>query len=173
MSAGSTTPLTYRIPGRHDAAGTTVVAVLTDGPTDLPVVTHAIALAARTGGLLIAAAAVRGSGFSVNPRLHRVRAQRITTEAAAITGRVTPALHAAGIAHLRATLVLPARHDPGQPPPADLVRRLADRHHAALVVTAAPLSGITADGRMLLVRDGEQQDMTLTAAGGTAATRVD
>jgi hypothetical protein len=116
-----------------------VLAVLTDGPTDLAVAAHAADLVARTRTLLIAAAAVHAGEISVNAALHRARHRRIQADTAAIVGRVVPILHSAGVAYFRSTLLVPAGTDPLRALPVTAVHRLVSRFGAVAVVTAAPL----------------------------------
>jgi hypothetical protein len=116
-----------------------VLAVLVDGPSDVPTATHAAAVAARDGVPVIVVAVVRGTGFSVNPRLHHVRGRRVAADSAAIMGRVAPTLDAAGIGYTATTLLVPAGVDPSHALPAKTVRRLADRERASVVVCAATL----------------------------------
>jgi hypothetical protein len=128
----------HSVAGRSPGAGS-VLAVFTDGPSDPAVARTAAALAGGTGTLLVAAAAVPGTGLSINPLLHQARARRRHTESVAIVARVTPILSTAGVGWLRTTLPVPAGPDPARLLPVAAVRRLAGRLHAAVVVTAAPL----------------------------------
>jgi hypothetical protein len=114
-----------------------VLAVLTDGPADLAVAAQAADLAARTGTMLIAAAAVATEdGPEGNPLLPHSRSRRVDAETRAIVARVTPVLHSYGVAYLRTTM--PVRHA-FRVPPVSAVRHLVDRFGAVAVVTAAPL----------------------------------
>jgi hypothetical protein len=131
-------PYTAYITGRTPGSGP-VLAVLTDGPTDMAVAAHAADLAARTGTLLIAAAAVHTTGFSLNALLHHARNRRVQADSIAIVGRVTPILHSAGVAHMRSTLLLPVGTDALRALPVAPVRQLVDRFSAVAVVTALPL----------------------------------
>jgi hypothetical protein len=131
-------PRTYEIAGRTPGSGP-VLAVLTDAPTDLVVVAHAADLAARTSTLLIAAATVHTTGCSVNALLHHARNRRIRCRSIAVVARVTPILHAAGVAYFRSTLLVPADTDIRRALPVTAVRRLVDRFGAVAVVTALPL----------------------------------
>ncbi len=128
----------YQVAGRTPGSGP-VVAVLTDGPTDLTVAATAAAWAAETRTLLIAAAAVGDTGFSVNALLHRTRTGRTTAESAAIVGRVVPILTATGVAWLRTAVAVPAGADASRTLPLGPVLHLTERFGAVAVVTAAAL----------------------------------
>lgn len=134
----TTRPYTSHVADRAPGSGP-VLAILTDGPTDMAVAAHAADLAARNCSLLIAVAAVHTSGLSINALLHRARARRVSAESRAIVARVTPILHAAGVVHHRGTLLLPAGVDALRDLPVAAVRQLVDRFSAAVVVTALPL----------------------------------
>jgi hypothetical protein len=139
MSSIPARPRTYHVAGRTPGTGP-VVAVLTDGPADVAVAAYAADLAARTGTLLITAAAVASSGgMSVNALLHRARAARVDADTRAIVARVAPVLHSAGVAHFRTTLAIPAGVDAGRALPVTAVHHLIDRFGAVAVITAAPL----------------------------------
>ncbi|MEU8233335.1 hypothetical protein AB0C12_27455 [Actinoplanes sp. NPDC048967] len=116
-----------------------VLAVLTDSPTDLLVAAHAADIAARTGTLLIAAATVHTTGCSVNALLHHARNRRVRFRTVAIVARITPILHATGVAYFRSTLLVPAGTDTRLSLPTDAVSRLVDRFGAVTVVTGQPL----------------------------------
>jgi hypothetical protein len=132
-------PRIHHVAGRTPGTGPVLV-VLADGPADLAVAAHAADLAARTGTLLIAAAAVTAdSGVSVNALLHRSRAGRIDADSRAIVARVTPILHSSRVAYLRTTLPVPAGVDPTRALPVAPVHHLVDRFGAVAVVTAVPL----------------------------------
>lgn len=133
-----TRPYICRVDGRTPGSGP-VVAVFTDGPTDMAVAAYAADLAARSGTLLIAAAAVHGTTVSLNALLHQARNRRLHADSTAIVGRVTPILHAAGVAWMRSTLLLPAGLDALRALPVSPVRQLIDRFSAVAVVTALPL----------------------------------
>jgi hypothetical protein len=141
-------PFTYRVPGRPAASGGPVLAVLTDGPADLAVAAQAVALAARTGATVVAAAAVRGTGFGISAVLHLARARRTAEESSAITGRVLPLLQSTRTPHEVAALLLPLHWDTSGPLPGSAVRRAADHHEAAFVVSARELHA--ADGLLRL-----------------------
>lgn len=132
-------PRTYHVAGRTPSTGP-VIAVLTDGPADVAVAAHAAGLAARTGTLLITAAAVTTSaGFSMNALLHRARARRTLDDRRAITARVTPVLHTAGVAHFSTTLEIPPGIDATRVLPVTAVHHLINRFGAVAVVTTTPL----------------------------------
>lgn len=131
-------PSTYRVAARTPGSGP-VLAVLTDGPTDMAVAAHAADLAARTRTLLVAAAAVHTTGPSVNALLHHARSRRIQADRTAVVGRVAPILHAAGVAYLATTLLVPTGTDALRALPLSAVHRLIDRFGAVAVVTARPL----------------------------------
>ncbi|MFD1364537.1 hypothetical protein [Actinoplanes sichuanensis] len=137
-----TRPYISRVTGRTPGSGP-VVAVLTDGPTDMAVAAHAADLAARSGTLLIAAAAVHNTGFSLNALLCHARNQRLHADSIAIVGRVTPILHTAGVAWMRSTLLLPAGTDALRAVPITALQQLVNRYGAVAVVTALPLSDPT------------------------------
>ncbi|TWJ25145.1 hypothetical protein [Micromonospora endolithica] len=130
----------YQVDGRHPSRGH-VLLILTDGPADPAAATLAAQHAADAGVLLYTAAVVADTGFSINALLHRARARRHATHAAAITNRVAPTLHAAGAGHFldAATLKLPvnAQHADHLPTPA--VTRLARNLDAAQIITTLPL----------------------------------
>jgi hypothetical protein len=128
----------HHVAGRSPGGGP-VIAVLTDGPTDLAVAARAAALAARHGTLLIAAATVHTPRFSINALLHHTRRQRLHAQTTAIVARVTPILHTAGIAYTRTTLTVPSGTDPLRALPVGAVHRLINRFHAVAVVTAGPV----------------------------------
>jgi hypothetical protein len=161
MSSLSTAVHVYHVAGRGPGTGP-VLAVFTDGPTDLAVVTTAAALAADTRTLLFAAAAVPTAGFSLNSLLHRARARRTGTDSIAIVARVTPILTTAGVAWLRTTLPVPAGTDPAQALPVTALRELAGRLNAAVVVTAAALTDPT----------GNLRPATATATAATATELI-
>jgi hypothetical protein len=125
-------PVDHRPPGTGR-----ILAVFTDSPTDLAVAQHAADLAASTAAPIVAAAVVRGSGFSVNALLHRVRARRIAADTDAVTARVAPILRRANTRLLTTTLLLPASRRLHHPSAA-AVHRLARRVDATTVVLAAP-----------------------------------
>jgi len=131
-------PRTYHVAGRTPGTGP-VIAVLTDGPTDVAVAAHAADLAARTGTLLITAAAVTTTGFSTNALLHHVRQRRIDSDARAIVARVSPIVHSAGVAHFRTTLPVDPGVDATRALPATPLYHLIGRFGAVAVVTATPL----------------------------------
>jgi hypothetical protein len=133
-----TRPYLCHVAGRAPGSGP-VVAVLTDHPTDMAVAARAADLAARHGTLLIAAAAVHSTGFSLDPLLHHARDRRLRTDSIAIAGRIAPILHTAGVAWMRSTLVLPAGTDALRALPIMALHRLVDRFSAVAVVTALPL----------------------------------
>jgi hypothetical protein len=165
MRLQSTGPFTYRVPGRPAPSGGPVLAVLTDGPADLAVAAQAVALAARTGAPVVAAAAVQGTGFGISAMLHVARARRMADETAAITGRVLPLLQSTRTPHVLTALLLPAHHDTGGPLPARAVRRAADHHGAALVVSPTELEEA---GRLLVLVD-EPLARLLSQAGPVQA----
>ncbi|GAA0807178.1 hypothetical protein [Spirilliplanes yamanashiensis] len=134
----TTRPYLCHVAGRTPASGP-VIAVLTDGPTDLAVAAHAAGVAARSGTLLIAAAAVHTTGPSLNVLLHHARERRLHADSVAIVGRVAPVLHRAGVAWMRSSLLLPAGTDALRALPVAAVRQLVDRFGAVAVVTARPL----------------------------------
>ncbi|MDY7087646.1 MAG: hypothetical protein SYR96_21360 [Actinomycetota bacterium] len=144
MSTSPPRPHVHHVEGRTRGTGP-VLAVFTDGPTDLTVAATAAAIAAQTGTLLIAAAAVPHSGFSLNSLLHRARSQRISQESAAIIGRVTPILTTAGVAWARATFAVPLGVDPARTLPAHAIQDLINRFAAVTVVTAAAPPGPSSD----------------------------
>ncbi len=130
---------TYHVAGRTPGTGPVLV-VLADGPADLAVAARAADLAARTGTLLVAAAAVAArSGVSINPLFHRARSGRIDADSRAIVARVTPILHSAGVAYLRTTLPVPEGVDPTRALPVGPVHHLVERFGAVAVVTAVTL----------------------------------
>jgi hypothetical protein len=131
-------PYLCHVAGRTPGSGP-VVAVFTDHPTDMAVAAHAAGLAARHGTLLVAAAAVHSTGYSLDALLHHARSRRPHTDSIAVVGRVTPILHTAGVAWLRSSLVLPAGTDALRALPVAAVRRLIERFSAVAVVTALPL----------------------------------
>jgi hypothetical protein len=131
-------PRSYAVAGRTLGSGP-VLAVLTDGPDDMAVAADAADLAARTGTLLIAAATVHTTGCSVNALLHHARDRRIRSRSIAVVARITPILHATGVAYFRSTLLVPTGTETGNSLPVAPVRRLADRFGAVAVVTALPL----------------------------------
>jgi hypothetical protein len=132
-----TRPHTYLVTGRTPGSGP-VVALLTDGPTDMAVAAHAAGITARYGTLLIAAAAVHTNGFRVNaPR--RTARDRIDADTHAVVARVTPILHSAGVAFLRSALPVPAGTDLLRALPVTAVHRLAHRFGAVTVVAADAL----------------------------------
>jgi hypothetical protein len=136
-------PRTYYVTGRTPGTGP-VIAVLTDGPADVAVTAHAADLAARTGTLLITAAAVpTGAGLRVDALLHRARGSRVDADTRAIVARVAPILHSAGVAHFRATLRLPPGLDATRALPVTAVHELVNRFGAVVVVTATPLNDAT------------------------------
>ncbi|RZU46614.1 hypothetical protein EV385_6689 [Krasilnikovia cinnamomea] len=138
MSTTERTAVTlYQAADRSPGSGP-ILAVLTDGFTDLAVAATAARLAAD-GRPVIVAAAVRGSGPSINALLHQARATRIAADVAAAAGRVSPILQRAGVMFQTTPLLLPVGWPDG-PLPARSVRRLARRTRAATVVTAAPLT---------------------------------
>lgn len=93
----------------------------------MAVAAHAADLAARTGTLLITAAAVTTeAGFSMNALLHRARADRIRDDRRAITGRAAPVLHCAGVAHFT-TLEVPPGLDATHSLPFTAVHHLINR----------------------------------------------
>lgn len=98
---------------------------------------------AASGWTTYARVTVPHAGFSINALLHASRTRRTTAEAAAITARVTPTLHALGAGHFTdaATLRVPLRRKHGRQPPAAAVTRLARNLDAALIVTPTPLRG--------------------------------
>ena len=130
----------YSLDGRHPGRGH-VLLILADGPTDLAAAAVAAARARDAGVLLYTAAAVAGTGFSINALLHRARAHRQDADAAGITARVAPALRAAGVGHFMnsAALRLPhgVRHRGALPGAA--ISRLARNLDAALVITTLPI----------------------------------
>ncbi|GAA3338707.1 hypothetical protein GCM10020358_19740 [Amorphoplanes nipponensis] len=131
MTSVAERPRSYTIPGRTRGSGP-VLAVLTNAPTDP-------AVAARTGTLLIAAAAVPTTGCSVDALLHHSRDRRLRSRSIAVVARVTPILHAAGVAYFRSTLLLPPGTDTRHGVPMAAVSQLVDRFGAVVVVTAEPL----------------------------------
>ncbi|RZU46609.1 hypothetical protein EV385_6684 [Krasilnikovia cinnamomea] len=134
----ATRPSTAHLAGRTPGSGP-VLAVLTDGPTDMAVAAHAADLAVRTGTLLIAAATV-AAGSGINPLLlQHTRTRRVHNDTTAIVARITPILHGAGVAYRRSTLLVPAGTDTLRALPVTAVRRLVDRFGAVTVVTARPL----------------------------------
>ena len=133
-----THPHVAHVAGRTLGSGP-VVAVFTDHPCDMAVAAHAAGLAAASGTLLIAAAAVHSSGLSAATLVHRARSRRLHPDSVAIVGRVTPILHTAGVAYLRSMVVLPAGADALHALPVTAVRQLVDRFSAVAVVTARPL----------------------------------
>ena len=135
-------PRTYHVAGRTPGSGP-VLAVPTDGPADVAVAAHAADLAARTGTLLITAAAVTAGGLSVNALLHRARAGRVDADTRAVVARVAPVLHSAGVAHLRTTLPVPAGVDATRALPVAAVHHLIDRFGAVAVITSARLDDPT------------------------------
>lgn len=128
----------HQVTGRLPGAGP-VLAVLTGGPADLAVAQAAAAWAAGTGSPVIAATVVTGTGFSLNPLLHQVRARRQDADSLAVIDRLTPILTAAGVAWLRTIVAVPTRAGPAPTPSLVTIRRLVDRFAAVAVVTAAPL----------------------------------
>lgn len=138
MTSIAVRPRAYDVAGRTCGSGP-VLAVLTDAPTDLIVAAHAADLAARAGTLLITAATVHTTGCSVNALLHHARGRRIRSKSIAIAARVTPILHATGVAYFRSTLLVPTGTDTRHPLPITAVCRLVDRFGAVAVVTALPL----------------------------------
>jgi hypothetical protein len=138
MTTSPTRPRTYHVAGRTPGTGP-VVAVLTDGPADVLVAAHAADLAARTGTLLITAAAVTTCGTSVNALLHRARTNRVDADTRAIVARVAPVLHSAGVAHFRTTLPIPPGVDASRALPVTAVHHLINRFGAVAVITAAGL----------------------------------
>lgn len=134
----ATRPSTAHVAGRTPGSGP-VLAVLTDAPSDLAVASHAADLAARTGTLLIAAATVHTTTPDIDLLRRRAGSRRVHSDSIAIVGRVTPILHAAGVAYFRSTLLVPAGTDPLRGLPITAVRHLADRFAAATVVSALPL----------------------------------
>ncbi|MFB9681712.1 hypothetical protein [Streptosporangium vulgare] len=146
-TAGPGTPASvycHQVTGRLPGTGP-VLAVLTGGPADLAVAQAAATWAAGTGSLVIAATVVTGTGFSLNPLLHQVRARRQDADSLTVIGRLTPILTAAGVAWLRTVVAVPTRAGPAPTPsltpalPLATIRRLVDRFTAVAVVTAAPL----------------------------------
>jgi hypothetical protein len=133
-----TRPHLCHVTGRTPGSGP-VMAVLADHPSDMDVAAHGADVAARHGTLLIAAAAVHSTGFSLNTLLHRARNRRLRTDSIAITGRVARILNTAGVAWMRSTLVLPAGTDALRALPITELRQLVDRFGAVTVVTALPL----------------------------------
>lgn len=131
-------PCTYRVAGRTAGSGP-VLAVFTDGPADMAVAAHAASLAAHTRTLLVAAAAVHVTGLNINPILRGARTRRVHADRTAIIGRVTPILHAAGVAHLSTTLLVPTGTDALRALPLPSVHQLINRFSAVTVVTAHPL----------------------------------
>ncbi|GAA3932855.1 hypothetical protein [Actinoplanes auranticolor] len=73
--------------------------------------------------------------------LHLARNRRIRSRSIAVVARVTPILHAVGVAYFRSTLLVPAGTDTRRALPATAVHRLVDRFGAVAVVTALPLHG--------------------------------
>jgi hypothetical protein len=122
--------------------------VFTDGPTDLPVAATAAAIAAQTGTLLIAAAAVPTTGFSLNPLLHHARSRRMSNETAAIIGRVTPILATAGVAWTPTTLAVPPHIDPARTLPTTAMREIIGRFAVVTVVTAAAPPGYASNPQL-------------------------
>lgn len=131
-------PHTAHVAGRTPGSGP-VLAVLTDGPTDMAVAAHAADLAARTRTLLVAAATVHTTGISVNALPHQARTRRVNADSTAIVARVTPILHTAGVAFVRTTVLVPAGTDTLRALPLGAVHELVGRFGAVAVVTALPL----------------------------------
>ncbi|GAA0838331.1 hypothetical protein ACFQVD_08760 [Streptosporangium amethystogenes subsp. fukuiense] len=132
----------HQVTGRLPGTGP-VLAVLTGGPADLAVAHTAATWATGTRSLVIAATVVTGTGFSLNPLLHQVRARRQDADSLAVIDRLTPILTAAGVAWLRAIVAVPTRAGPAPAMtpalPLAAIRRLVDRFAAVAVVTATPL----------------------------------
>jgi hypothetical protein len=138
MSSIPTRPRTYHVAGRTPGTGP-VLAVLTDGPADVVVAAHAADLAARTGTLLITAAAVSTAAMSLDALLHRTRAGRVDADTRAIVARVAPVVHSAGVAHFRTAVPVPPGVDATRALPLAAVHHLIDRFGAVAVITAAAL----------------------------------
>ncbi|MBV7699812.1 hypothetical protein [Streptomyces sp. TRM70350] len=86
---------------------------------------------ARTGAALIAAVALRSTGFSINALLRLAHARRQARQADAVLAAHTGALTAAG-PYQSVTVLLPARTNPH-------LKRFAARTGATTVVTSAPI----------------------------------
>jgi hypothetical protein len=131
-------PHTYHVAGRTPGSGP-VIAVLTDGPSDVDAAAHAAGLAAHTGTLLITAAAVATTGFSMNALLHHARTRSIRDDRRAITARVMPVLHSIGVAHFSTALHIPPGVDATRGTPLAAIHQLINRFGAVAVVTTTPL----------------------------------
>ncbi|WP_431920923.1 hypothetical protein [Nonomuraea jabiensis] len=135
----------YQVVGRNPGTGP-VLALCTGGPADLAVAASGAAWAAGTRSLVIAITVVTGTGFSLNPLLHQVRARRQDCDSVTIINRIVPALTAAGVAWLRTIVAVPAGAGPASVP-LGTIRRLVDRFAAVAVVTATALHDPT--GRLI------------------------
>lgn len=136
-----TRPRISHVAGRTPGSGP-VIAVLTDGPTDMAVAAQAAGISARHGVLLVAAAAVHPSGSnSADLDLWAPSAGpgRLHAETNAIVARVTPILFSAGVAFLRTPIPVPPATDTLRALPVTAVHRLVQRFGAVTVVTATPL----------------------------------
>ncbi|WP_203722462.1 hypothetical protein [Paractinoplanes abujensis] len=148
-----------------------MLVVLTGTRADLLVAAQAADLAARTGTLLIVAAAVPTTGRSVNALMHQSRDRRIRSKSIAVVARVTPILRAAGVAYFRSTLPVPTRADTRLAVPTASVRSVVDRFGAVAVVTALTLHDRTGvlrpsphhDQRSSAAPTGQQPKGTLSA----------
>lgn len=161
-----TRPSTYHVAGRTPGSGP-VLAAFTGGPTDPAVAAHAAGLAARTHTVLIAAAAVRTTGPSVNSLLHLARNRRLRADRTAVLGRITPILHTAGVAYFATTLPVPAGTDTVRALPLDALHQLINRFGVVAVITALPLHDPTG-----VLRRAPHPHPSVRAAVDTPAPRA-
>lgn len=162
----------HRTTRAAQAADAPVVAVITDAAVAVEVARRAAQLAADEHRPLLLLVPLPTIGFTIDPVVLRLAHQRREANAAAILGRITPALGAARTD--TAVRILPHRGDTGEQSPAvaKAVLAAATRAHAAVLVAPGTLplgASATRHRHRTVLIDPEQHGETRADAQETVS----